>query len=99
MKAQQGGRFENDCRTDQAGGPDEKSAQTGYQAVGCAEIGCSLPGSIEDEELVFDENGLGDHRTQAAGPQQPGEGGDDMDEKDEEMAHLRSIAKPGFDWV
>jgi hypothetical protein len=33
----------------------------------------------------------------AAGPQQPGEGGDDMDEKDEEMAHLRSIAKTGFD--
>jgi len=56
-----------------------------------------LPGSIEDEELVFDENGLGDDGTDAAGTQEPGEGGDDMDEKDEEMAHLRSIAKTGFD--
>ena len=97
MKAQKGGRFENDCRTDEARGPDEKSAQTGDQTIGSAKIGCSLPGSIENEELVFDENGLGDHRTQAAGPQQPGERGDDMDEKDEEMAHLCSIAKTGFD--
>ena len=48
MKAQKGGRFENDCRTDEAGGPDEKSAQTGDQAIGSAKIGCSLPGSIED---------------------------------------------------
>ena len=48
MKAQKGGRCENDCRTDEARGPDEKSAQTGDQAIGSAKIGCSLPGSIED---------------------------------------------------
>ena len=97
MKAQKGGRFENDFRTDEAGGPDEKSAQTGDQAIGCAEIGCSLPGSIEDEELVFDENGLGDDGTDAAGTQEPGEGGDDVDEKDENVAHVAIVAKPGFD--
>ena len=48
----------------------------------------------QDEELVFDQNGLGDHRTDVAGPQEPGEGGDNMDEKDEEIAHLRIIAIP-----
>jgi hypothetical protein len=49
--------------------------------------------------LVFDENGLGDHGTDAAGPKEPGECGDGMDEKDEEIAQLRIIAKPGSNWV
>lgn len=97
MKGQKGGRFEYDRRTDEAGGPDEKSAQTGDQAIGSAKIGCSVPRSIEDEELVFDENGLGDDGTDAAGTQEPGEGGDDMDEKDENVAHVGIVAKPGFD--
>ena len=98
MKAQKGGRFEYDCRTDEAGGPDEKSAQTGDQAVRCAEIGCSLPGSIKDEELVLDENGLGDHRTDAARTQESGKSSDDMDEKDDEITHLLIITKPGIAW-
>ena len=56
-----------------------------------------MPGSIEDEELMFDENGLGDDGTDSAGPKEPGEGGDDMDEKDENVAHVGIIAKPGID--
>jgi len=38
--------------------------------------------------LLFDENGLGDDRTDAARPQEPGERSDDMNEKDDEIAHL-----------
>lgn len=97
MKGQKGRGFEYDRRTDEAGGPNEKRAQTGDQTIGSAKIGCSLPGSIEDEELMFDENGLGDDGTDATGPQEPGEGGKDMDEKDENVAHVGIIAKPGFD--
>jgi len=46
---------------------------------------------------MLKENGLGDDGTDAAGPQKPGEGGNDMDEKDENIAHVGIIAKPGFD--
>jgi len=99
MKGQKGGGFENDRRTDEAGRPNEKSAQTGDQAIGSAKIGCSLPGSIEDEELMLKENGLGDDGTDAAAPQEPGDGADDMDEKDENVAHVGIIAKHGFDGV
>jgi len=46
---------------------------------------------------MFDENGLADDGTDAAGLQEPGDGGDDMDEKDENAAHVGMIAKQGFD--
>jgi len=97
MKGQKGDGFENDRRTDEADRPSEKSPQTGNQAIGSAKIGCSLPGSFEDEELMFDENGLGDGGTDAVGSQESGEGGKDMGEKDENVAHVGIIAKPGFD--
>jgi len=54
---------------------------------------------IEDEELMFDENGLGDSGTETAGPQKPGEGGKDMDENDQNVGHVGIIARPGFDGV
>jgi hypothetical protein len=46
--------------------------------------------------LLFDENGLGDHGTDAARTQEPGKRGDDMDEKDDEIAHFIIITKPGI---
>ena len=40
--------------------------------------------------MLLDENGLGDHRTEAARTQESGKRSDDMDEKDDEIAHLVS---------
>jgi hypothetical protein len=48
--------------------------------------------------LLFDENGLGYHGTDAARTQESGKGGDDMDEKDDEMAHLLVITRPKIAW-
>jgi hypothetical protein len=48
--------------------------------------------------LLLDENGLGDHRTEAARTQESGKSSDDMDEKDDEIAHLRIITKHGIAW-
>ena len=44
--------------------------------------------------MLFDENGLGNYRTDAARTQEPGNSSNDMDEKDEEIAHLLIITKP-----
>jgi len=52
-----------------------------------------LTGPIEDQELLFDENGLGDDRTDAARTQESGERSDDMKEKDDESAHLNILAE------
>jgi hypothetical protein len=46
--------------------------------------------------LLFDENGLGCHGTDAARAQEAGKRGDDMDEKDDEIAHFIIITKPGI---
>jgi hypothetical protein len=59
-------------------------------------MGCTLPRTIKDEELLFDENGLGDHRTKAARTQKSGNSGDNMDEEDDEIAHFFIITKPGI---
>jgi hypothetical protein len=43
--------------------------------------------------LMLDENGLGDHRTDAAWTQESGKSSHDMDEKDDEIAHLSILAR------
>ena len=49
--------------------------------------------SIEDQELLLDENGFSDDRTDATWTQESGERSDDMDEKDDEIAHLSILAR------
>ena len=49
--------------------------------------------AIEDQQLMFDENGLGNYGTDAARTRQPGDGGEEMDEKDHEIAHCRIVAR------
>ncbi len=56
-------------------------------------MGCTLPRTIKDEELQFDEDGLGDHRTKAARTQESGKSSDGMDEEDDEIAHFLIITK------
>ena len=46
--------------------------------------------------MLFDENGLGYYRTDAARAQEPGKRGDDMDENDDEIAYFIIITKPGI---
>jgi hypothetical protein len=47
---------------------------------------CVVPG-LSVQELLLDENGLGDDRTDPARTQEPGECSDDMNEEDDEIAH------------
>ena len=42
---------------------------------------------------MFDEEGLGQYGTEAARACQSDEGGDEMDEKDDEIAHVRMVAR------
>ena len=56
-------------------------------------MGGPLPRTIEDQELLLDENRLGDHRTDAARTPESGKSSDDMDEKDDEIALLNMLAR------
>jgi hypothetical protein len=42
---------------------------------------------------MLDENGLGDHGTEAARAKKPGDRNDDMKEKHDEMAHHSIVAR------
>ena len=43
--------------------------------------------------MLLNENGLGDHRTDAARPQESGNRSNDVDEKDDEIAHFTMLAR------
>ena len=51
------------------------------------------PGAIHDQELMLDENGFSDDRTDATWTQESGECSDDMNEKDDELAHLTILTR------
>jgi hypothetical protein len=42
---------------------------------------------------MFDEDGLGNYGTDAAGTRKSGDGREKMDEKDHEIAHFRIVAR------
>ena len=91
VDAQKSRGFQHDGRTDQASGANEESTQTGDEAIGKTQIASPLPRAIDDQELLLNQNGLGDHRTDAARPQETGNRSHDVDEKDDEIAHSVSL--------
>ena len=90
-RLQEGRRFQNDGGTDQAGRPHKQSAPTGDEAIREPEIGSALARAIEDQQLMFDEDGLGNYGADAAATCKSGDGGEEMDEKDHEIAHFRIL--------
>jgi hypothetical protein len=51
-----------------------------------------LSGTIEDQQLLFDEDGLGNHGTRAAGTGQPGDRRQQMQKKNGEIAHRTIVS-------
>jgi len=96
VEVQQSRGSQYDCRTAQTGRPQEQGAQSCDETIGCLEIRGSLPGSIQDQELLLDENGLGDHGTEAARAKKPADRNDDMKEKHDEMAHHSIVARTAY---
>jgi hypothetical protein len=93
VKAQEGRRLQNKGRTDQPARLYKQRAPTGDEAIREAEIGGALAGTIEDQELMFDEEGLGNYGTDAARARQSSDGREEMDEKDRKIAHFRMVAR------
>ena len=93
VKVQKGRRLQHDGRTDEPGRSHKQSAPAGDEAIRKAEIGSALARAIEDQELLFDEDGLGNYGTDAAGTRKSGGGREEMDEKDHEIAHFRMVAR------
>jgi hypothetical protein len=70
-----------------------RSAQTpNDHAISEAEIGCTCPGTIEDQPLVLDEHRFGDHGPRAAGTGESGDCRQQVDEEDGQVAHGAIVA-------
>jgi hypothetical protein len=52
----------------------------------------SLPGAIQDQELMLEQKRLGNDGTGTARSEQASQGSDEMDEKDDPIAHHRILA-------
>jgi hypothetical protein len=63
MEAQQSGRFQNDGGTENPGGADEQSTQTGDEPIRNFQIGRAFAAAIEDQQLMPDQHGFGNHGT------------------------------------
>jgi hypothetical protein len=52
-----------------------------------------VAGAIHDQELMFDEHGLGNYRTQTSGSSEPQNGGDEMNQENNQIVHVRMVAR------
>ena len=72
MEAKQRGRSQSDGRTKDASSANEKSTQAGEDTVGSAQVGSALSAAIENQQLMFDKNRLGNDGTKTARSRTPG---------------------------
>jgi hypothetical protein len=87
VEMQQRGRLQNDGGTNDTCRAHEQGAQAGDDPIRGTQVGRTLAPAIEDEQLMPDQHGLGDNGTESTRPRQSGQGDDQMNEYDSEVAH------------
>jgi hypothetical protein len=84
---QQSGRLQNDGGTKDTCWAHEQRTQAGDDPIRGTQLGRTLAPAIEDEQLMPDQHGFGDNGTESTRPRQSGQGDDQMNEYDSEIAH------------
>jgi hypothetical protein len=87
VEMQQSGRLQNDGGTKDTCRAHEQGAQAGDDPIPGTQVGRTLAPAIEDEQLMPDQHRLGDNGTESTRPRQSGQGDDQMNEYDREVAH------------
>ena len=90
MEAHQRGGFEDDGGTDQPARTDDPRAHPGDHAISEAEVGGTSARAIQNQQLVLDEDGLSHDCTRAARTGEPGDGRQEVEQQDNQVAHVRS---------
>jgi hypothetical protein len=52
----------------------------------------TFPRAIQDEQLMFEQNGFCDYRADAARSPEPANGNEEMDQKDNGIAHISILS-------
>src|SRR4030095_10644274 len=87
VEMQQSGRLQNDGGTNDTCRAQEQGAQAGDDPIRGTQVKRTLAPAIEDEQLMPDQQGFGANGTESTGPRQSGQGDDQMNEYDSEVAH------------
>jgi hypothetical protein len=87
VKAEERGRLHDNRRTDQPSRADKERTHASDDAIREAEVRCPLSGSIENQQLLFEKHGFGDHRTGAARTGKSGDGHQQVKNEDGQVAH------------
>jgi hypothetical protein len=77
----------HDRGTDQPNRAYEERTHAGDDTIREAEIGRTPPGAIQDQDLVLEEYGFGNHGPRVAGTSQPGDRRQQMQKQDGEITH------------
>jgi hypothetical protein len=80
MKVEKRRWFHRDCGSYQSSRQHKYGAQSGDKPVRGAEIRPSLSGTIQNQQLMPEQNGFGENCPHASGTNQTNKDGDDMDE-------------------
>jgi hypothetical protein len=75
----------------QPGRFDKDGADASHRAIGNPKIGCAAARSIQKQQLLLQQNGLGDDGTDFTGPEDSDDVDDDMDQQKEDTAHSRIV--------
>src|SRR4030095_8159769 len=87
METHERGGLQDDRGPDQAAWAHEECTHAGDHAISRPEIGPTVPGPIEDQQLVLDEHGFSDLGPRAAGTGQPGDSCPQVQKKNRQIAH------------
>jgi hypothetical protein len=97
MEVQDCGRFQHNGGAEQSGRVHQTCTQACKKSVNRPQGRCSAPWSLEDQQLMSQEHGFGDHRPDAAWLHQADDRDDQVDEEDEGIAHgLRMVVRLGI---
>ena len=92
MESQDRRWSEYDGHAEHAGRAHEQRTHAGEDPIRWAEIRRSVSRAIENEQLLLDQKRFGDDRPQTAGAHEPSQGGDQVDEQDDRVAHRHILA-------
>jgi hypothetical protein len=87
VEVQKDGWLQDNGGTDQTSGAYQQRAEPGDESIGYSQMRCPLSRTIEDHQLVFDENRLRYHRPNPAGPRESNQSNEEMNEEDGKITH------------
>jgi hypothetical protein len=93
VEVQQRGRLQNNGRAKETSPANEKSAYAGDETIHSAQVGRSFAPAIQDQQLLPDRHGFGDHATDSTQLRQPNHDDHQMHQKDQELTHSGNRTK------